>query len=213
MVCVSNSIFTQLRGKMAGMVFFTRRGRMYARKAASEVVNPQTPLQQLQRNRMSDVVAFYGIIRNTFLAAGWHEAARGKPYTGMNLFIRRNIGGFDGNGHVTDYARLHFATGPLPVCDCLKAVCDPPKRKIRLDWQNRTLLNSARMSDRLVAVVVDDEEEFTIFPPEQLQCSRSACTALITLPEAGSDLRWVYVFFTDKAGEVFSDDIACPLND
>lgn len=54
---------------------------------------------------MSDAVTFYGIIRNTFLVTGWREAAKGQPYSGMNLFIRRNIGGFDGYGQVTDYTR------------------------------------------------------------------------------------------------------------
>lgn len=213
MVCVNNSIFTRLRGKVGGMVFFTRWGRIYARKAASKIANPQTPLQQRQRNRMSDVVTFYGIIRTTFLAAGWREAARGKPYSGMNLFIQRNIGGFDGNGQITDYTRLHFAAGPLPLCDCLKAVYDAGERHVRLSWQNRTPLNPDRMSDRLVAVVVNCEGGFTVFSPPQLQCFRRECAALITLPESEYAARWIYVAFADEAGKLFSDDIACPLND
>ena len=100
MVRVKNNLFTRLQGKVDDVVFFTRWGRLYARKAAVKAARPQTPLQQLQRNRMSDAVTFYGIIRTTFLAAGWREAAREKPYSCMNLFIQRNIGGFDGNGQV-----------------------------------------------------------------------------------------------------------------
>lgn len=212
MVCVNNSIFTQLRGKLAGMVFFTRWGRTYARRAAAKTSKPQSLLQRLQCNRMSDVVLFYGIIRNTFLAAGWREASKGKTYSGMNLFIQRNIGGFDGYGQVTDYTRLHFVTGPLPVCDCPRAVYDAGERKIQLSWQNRTPLNPVRMDDRLALVVVNGAGGFTVFPPEQLQCSRRKCAALIVLSGSECTPRWVYVFFTDKMGKVFSDDIACPLD-
>ena len=176
MVCVNNGIFTQLRGKLAGMVFFTRWGRTYARKAASKASKSPTPLQRLQCNRMSDAVTFYGIIRNTFLVTGWREAAKGQPYSGMNLFIRRNIGGFDGYGQVTDYTRLHFATGPLPVCDCPRAVYDAGERKIQLSW-------------------------------------RRECAARIALSGSEGIPRWVYVAFTDRTGKIFSDDIACPLDD
>ena len=213
MVCVNNGIFTQLRGKLAGMVFFTRWGRTYARKAASKASKSPTPLQRLQCNRMSDAVTFYGIIRNTFLVTGWREAAKGQPYSGMNLLIRRNIGGFDGYGQVTDYTRLHFATGPLPVCDCPRAVYDAGERKIQLSWQNRTPLNPVRMDDRLFLVVVNEAGGFTVFSPEQLQYSRRECAARIALSGSEGIPRWVYVAFTDRTGKIFSDDIACPLDD
>jgi len=145
MVRVKNNLFTRLQGKVDDVVFFTRWGRLYARKAAVKTARPQTPLQQLQRNRMSDAVTFYGIIRTTFLAAGWREAAREKPYSCMNLFIQRNIGGFDGNGQVTDYSRLHFTAGPLPVCDAPEAVYDAGEGVVWLSWQNRPPLGRARL--------------------------------------------------------------------
>ncbi len=181
MVRVKNNLFTRLQGKVDDVVFFTRWGRLYARKAAVKTTRPQTPLQQLQRNRMSDAVTFYGIIRTTFLAAGWREAAREKPYSCMNLFIQRNIGGFDGNGQVTDYSRLHFTAGPLPVCDAPEAVYDAGEGVVWLSWQNRTPLGRARLDDRLVAVVVNGGGEFAVFAPPQLQCLRGEGIAVVPL--------------------------------
>lgn len=212
MVRVKNNLFTRLQGKVDDVVFFTRWGRLYARKAAVKTARPQTPLQQLQRNRMSDAVTFYGIIRTTFLAAGWREAAREKPYSCMNLFIQRNIGGFDGNGQVTDYSRLHFTAGPLPVCDAPEAVYDAGEGVVWLSWQNRTPLGRARLDDRLVAVVVNGGGEFAVFAPPQLQCLRGEGIAVVPLAAPENPPRWVYVAFVDEAGKTFSDDVACPLN-
>lgn len=213
MVRIKSSIFTCLTGKVDGIVFFSRWGRIYARRAVSGGSRPRTPLQQLQCNRMSDVMTFYGIVRTTFLGACWREAAKGKSCSGMNLFVRRNIGGFDGCGEVADYTRLHFTAGVLPVCDCLEAEYDAESRRVRLGWQNRTPLNGERLDDRLVVVVVvvSGEGEFTLFSPSQLQCRRRECAALIDLPVSGSLPRWVYVAFVDEGGTVFSDNVVCPL--
>lgn len=211
MVRIKSSVLTRLKGKVDGIVFFSRWGRLYARKAVSGGSPQRSPLQQLQSNRMSDVMTFYGIVRTTFLEAGWREAAKGKPCSGMNLFVGRNIGGFDGRGEVADYTRLHFTAGALPVCDCLEAEYDEEARRVRLGWHNRTPLARARMDDRLVAVVVNGEGEFTLFSPSQLQCRRRECAALIDLPSSESPPRWVYAAFVDEGGTVFSDNVVCPL--
>lgn len=211
MVRVKNNLFTRLQGKVDDVVFFTRWGRLYARKAAVKTDRPQTHLQRLQRNRMSDAMTFYGIIRTSFLAAGWREAAKGKPYSSMNLFIQRNIGGFDGYGQVTDYSRLHFTAGPLPVCDAPEAVYDAGEGAVWLIWRNHTPLSQARMDDRLVAVVVNGDGEFSVFAPPQLQCLRGEGIAVMPIAAPESPPRWVYAAFVDESGTVFSDNVVCPL--
>ena len=74
-------------------------------------------------------------------------------------------------------------------------------------------MNPVRMDDRLFLVVVNEAGGFTVFSPEQLQYSRRECAARIALSGSEGIPRWVYVAFTDRTGKIFSDDIACPLDD
>lgn len=212
MARIDNHIFTQLKGRIAGMVFFTRWGQTYVRKVAGKVSVSRTPLQQLQRSRMSSAVTLYGVIRPTILVTAWQEAARGKACSGYNLFIQKNIRVFDGQGCITDYTRLHFTAGCLPVCDCPVAVYDPQEQTVQLRWENRSPLSKMRMTDLLGMVVLYEDDGFILFTPAQLQCRRSECAARFSLPAAKHPPRWVYVFFTDTDEKIFSDDIACPLN-
>lgn len=211
MKCLGNNFFKALRGKMGNIVFFTRWGQIYARKLSDSKKNPQSELQQLQRRRMSVVVAFYRIVSATFLISAWREAAKGESFSGMNLFVKKNIMAFDSDGRATDYVRLHFAIGSLPVCDCLKASYDSSKEEVRLNWKNRARLSVLRMSDQMAAVVLYENDEFTVFAPH-IQSSRDGCVALLPLSKIENRPIWVYCFFVSVMGTLFSDDINLPLN-
>ena len=122
MAHIKNGLFTQVKGRLRDLIFFTRRGHTYARSRPKEMSNPNTPLQQLQRNRMRDVVAFYMVVRQSPLLVVWQRAGNEKGMSRMNLFVKLNIAAFDGNGRVTDYEKLHFSYGSLPQGDCFRAV-------------------------------------------------------------------------------------------
>ena len=84
-----------IKGRFHGVVFYNRKGRTYLRKAPGEY-KPATVWQKRQRNRLREVSVFYSIIRQTCLKQIWAKAAEGMSMSGMNLFVKMNIGAFSG---------------------------------------------------------------------------------------------------------------------
>ena len=75
------------RGKLGNMVLSTTKGRCIAREYNPSILNPKTPAQMAQRNRMKNVVAVYQTI-----AAGIDKAFinRDKRISVYNAFVKAN---------------------------------------------------------------------------------------------------------------------------
>lgn len=212
MVYIKNGLLAYARGRLRELVFFNRLGRTYARSRPQKVSNPRTPLQQQQRNRMRDVVAFYMVVKQSPLMGVWQRAGRGKGMSGINLFVKLNISAFSGNGRVTDYEKLHFSCGSLPQGDCFRVVYKVIDRAIDICWENGTLLNKERYADRLIAVVLFENDEFTVFADGEGDCRRQTGRACIHLPEGLSPPCRIYCFFAAADGKAYSGDVCCHLD-
>lgn len=57
MARIKNSMFKQLSGTLGDIIFYSRSGRIYARRRPQYIRDAKTPLQQQQRMRMRDVIA------------------------------------------------------------------------------------------------------------------------------------------------------------
>lgn len=211
MAHIKNGLFTQVKGRLRDLIFFTRRGHTYARSRPKEMSNPNTPLQQLQRNRMRDVVAFYMVVRQSPLLVVWQWAGNEKGMSRMNLFVKLNIAAFDGNGRVTDYEKLHFSYGSLPRGDCFRAVWQPSDGTIGISWDNVTLLNEKRYADRFMAVVLYEDDGFTVFTGRE-GCNRRDGRACLRLPEGRLPPVGVYCFFASSGCRAYSGDVYCRLD-
>ena len=211
MAHIKNGLFTQVKGRLRDLIFFTRRGHTYARSRPKEMSNPNTPLQQLQRNRMRDVVAFYMVVRQSPLLVVWQRAGNEKGMSRMNLFVKLNIAAFDGNGRVTDYEKLHFSYGSLPQGDCFRAVWQPLDGTIGISWDNVTLLNEKRYADRFMAVVLYEVDGFTVFTGRE-GCNGRDGRACLRLPEGRLPPVGVYCFFASSGCRAYSGDVYCRLD-
>lgn len=209
MVCFKNGLFAQIKGRLRGLVFYTRAGRTYARSRPGTVHNPKTPLQQQQRNRMRDVVAFYTVVKQSPLLSAWQQAGREKGMTGMNYFVKLNISAFSGDGGVTDYRKLHFCSGSLPQGDLYNVVYKVSERTVDIHWNNETLLNEVRYTDRFMAVVLYENDGFIVFADVGEDYRRKDCHACIHLPEDIPPPLRVYCFFAAANGKAYSDDVCC----
>lgn len=207
MVCIQNGLFSSVKGRLRGLVFFTRAGRAYVRSRPEKVRNPRTPLQQQQRDRMRDVVGFYNVMKQSVLIRVWRQEARRRGMLGINLFVKLNIGAFDGTGHVTDYRKLHFTCGTLPQGDCFRVVYQAAARTVDVRWENRALLNERHRADRFTAVVLFEDDGFMVCGGDGHK--REDCQARICLPEECPRPVRVYCFFVASGGKDCSADVCC----
>ena len=199
-----------IKGRFHGVVFYNRKGRTYLRKAPGEY-KPATVWQKRQRNRLREVSVFYSIIRQTCLKQIWAKAAEGMSMSGMNLFVKMNIGAFSGIDQWRDYEKLHFSYGNLPCADDLEAVCTPDKRKVVFTWDVRLPLKEERQSDKVMAVLVFENEEFRVFSSAELPYRRADKRAELVLEEGSPEPKYVYCFFMTENGREFSHDVCCKL--
>lgn len=75
-------------GSIDNITYSTIQGRTIARSKASFVHNPNTVLQQRQRNRMSDIVFLWRFIGKRFEKLWTRKAKYNSPY---NAFVSKNI--------------------------------------------------------------------------------------------------------------------------
>lgn len=209
MAVVNNGLNQEIKGRLGNVIFFTRFGRTYVRSRAQKVHDPSTPLQQQQRKRMNDVMAFYKVVRQSVLAGIWREAASGLHMSGMNLFVKLNIAAFSGDGRVTDYEKLHFSCGVLPCGDRFRVTWQPSGRLVKVDWENATLLNRDRYSDRFMAVMLFENDEFIVSHAENGGFRRKDCRAVLRLPEGRQTPLRVYCFFAAEDRRAYSDNVCC----
>ena len=210
MAIVNMNWMESLRGRISGLVFYKRCGQTYVRKAPTKK-GKLSFLQQLQQNRLQEVTAFYLVIRQNELHEIWKKAATDLPFTGMNLFVKENIGAFSGIDRIRDYEKLHFSWGDLPEGNYVEAACIEEGRKIAVRWDTQRPLNEERGDDRFMAVVVFENEEFAVFSPSKCFYQRSDGQAEIVLAAGSPRPMYVYCFFRAAGGEAYSKDVCCKL--
>lgn len=127
-------LIIDLRNKVADVVFSKWRGINYAR---SRVVpaNPQTAAQQSVRNSLARLVDFWQHL-TTGIKNAWDYLAKGKEYSGYNLFVghnrvteqnlqlidesldtglSQNLTVFDASSPVSGEIQISFSPSPVPA--------------------------------------------------------------------------------------------------
>lgn len=202
-----------VRGRLGNVIFYSRGGRTFARSRPLKVKDANTPLQQQQRNRLKDVTAFYQVVRQSPLNPVWRLAAAREGMTGINFFVKQNIAAFSGDGRVTDYEKLHFSWGCLPQGDCFRTVYRAGEEAVDVYWENATLLNERRYSDRLRVVMLFGNDEFIVFTGvEENGCRREDGCGRFSLPVGCPLPRKVYCFFAAADERAYSPDVCCHLD-
>lgn len=205
MAQIRNNLLSGLSGRVGNVVFYQCRGRTYVRRLPVSVSNPRTPLQLIQRHKIVAVQTFYKTLRDTIIPRIWKEAASQLNMSGYNLFMKCNLAAFDGQGSMADYAKVHFSSGRLPQADCL-SLAEAGRNEIMVKWKNVTPLNARRMTDRLMGVVVYEDESFDILLPEEIGAQRQDEQARIPIRAETPALLALYVFFADRDLQFFSKD-------
>ncbi|WP_278718741.1 DUF6266 family protein [Bacteroides caecimuris] len=212
MAHLDNTIFGKLKGKVGKVVYYTVNGVTYIRSQPEKIKNPRTPLQEQQRNRLRDAMIFYKTIHHTPLKTIWQTATYGQNITSANLFIKMNIAAFFGDGKVTDYSKLHFSCGNLPQSDRFQARYFPETEWVEVRWQTKGCMHNRRYEDRLMAVVMYEDDEFEIIADSLTAPSRREEVARLPVQTRHGSPRYVYCFFAAPDGRSYSNDICCSID-
>ncbi len=205
MAIIFSSSLQQLRGKIGNFIFYHAKGQLRMRSYGRPNSLCWTLEQKLQQNRLRTVVSFYRANLTTRLPEIWRIAARDMVMSGYNLFLRKNMPAFNAGYGVGDYAMLHISEGTLEFPQALQ-IAGYGNGKVRLTWKNPLPETSGNMSDRLHAVWLDGNGDFSLHIPALSDILRRDEQAVLSMPEAGNKDLHLYVYFSDSEEKQFSQD-------
>lgn len=112
MAIIKAGILSKVSGKVAGVVGSTWKGTNYLRERVKPS-NPNTALQQRQRNKMRSIVAFARPILGNVLATFVDPFC--KEFSGYNWFVKNNIAKIDPEtGLLTAAPAIAFGSADAP---------------------------------------------------------------------------------------------------
>ena len=197
------SIF-KIRGRVGNTIFTGRNGKYYARAVASSVKNPNTPKQQVVRNRFRVAVRFYQRMKETPLGGIWNLAGIRVKLTGFALFMSENLRMFDHLGRITDYDGLHLATGNRCGVCCLSAAMTGENR-VTLRWAGDIEDMYPDRDDQLMVVVLHEDRAFSPEVVEGLHVRRMEGTVTFELNRREGVPVHLYCFFVAPGNTAFSE--------
>lgn len=203
MAIMQTSFFPEVTDRWGDIIFYRVEKQIRIRRCPEKVKNVNSEAQQLQRNRMRTVMAFYRTNGETVLPVIWKEMARELVMSGYNLFVKKNIAVFDQNHKITDYKALYISDGYLELPLKLR-VSGSAEGRIEIRWKNLLPVISGRDNDHLMIAWLPDNGSFTL----RMICDSNFCrqneSAEFYLPELKYENLHIYCFFAATDRKRFS---------
>lgn len=204
MADIDSDFVRALSGKVGGVSIVERYGKKFARLLPVIYHDAQSEEQLYQRGKLQAVIALYQRVKDSPLPLVWRTAAIGLPRSGYNLFVKRNIHAFRGDGFVSDYSQLHFSEGTLQQVENLN-LTSASDNNFTLCWTCNPETASSSHTDRLILILV--EEDTTFFPRViETPACRADESFTFRLPDGVSLPSHLYCFFSNKDFHQFSND-------
>jgi len=173
MARLRSGILGNVRGKVSGVVGSQWKDKNYVREYVLPA-NPNTAAQQVQRDKMKDIVAFCKTLVGPVFNAYTDKFQ--KSMSGFNFFIKQSIAEFDGS---PTYANLKLTEGklfPVDKTDCVYITGTPV---LNIDWVG-ALGNNGAVTDKVFAAVHDTSTGFWYFPAAEV--ARSVQLIAVVVP-------------------------------
>ncbi|WP_394370980.1 DUF6266 family protein [Echinicola marina] len=157
----ADGIFSKLRGKIGGVVFYVVDGKTYVRQHNDEPkIGEPSPIQQLYRNKFSMASHFLRPMKIP-IEFGFQAFRKGMR-TGMNAamgYTTKNAfygGGIDPLQLLPD--KVKISLGPLTRAKNAQ-VSWADDEHVRFSWENNNGEGSARHSDKVMLVLYNAEDQ------------------------------------------------------
>lgn len=179
-------ILGNIRGKISGVVAGQWKNINYVREYVKPA-NPNTAAQQVQRGKMSDIVAFCKTLVGPVFNAYTDKFL--KSMSGFNFFIKQHIAEFDGT---PVYANLKLTEGKLFPIDKVDQVYITGTPVLSIDWTG-ALGNNGADTDKVFAAVNDTSTGLWYFPAAEVVRSAQAIEVVIPAGLTHTNLEcWVW---------------------
>lgn len=203
---IAQGILDGVSGKVGNVIGASWKGIDYLRIKPAHINNPNTKLQQEQRNRFRGITQFAKSILDPVIRPIWNPVA--VRMTGFNLFTQTNIDAFDKTGVIQDYSLLKMSKGSLPLPREFKITKDDDNpRTILINWDNASTKEDKKAldDDELNLIIMDEsdkENEIKLFLNVSTRSVSSI--SLDTEIAAGSKIS-IYPYFKAHEKSMYSD--------
>ena len=205
MARVQNTLIGKSSGSVGGATFSTWKGINVLKSKAIEVANPQTQLQQNQRNRMALLVALFRLISST-VNIGFSKLAIQK--SAYNAFVQANLlpANFTGTAPSMDldFTKILVSKGTIGNAENVAVAGTNASATVTLTWDESPLPVGGSLTDQAIAAVYNETKDVWGFNVAGT-ATRDDETISVTMPEASatSDDLLGYLFFRNPVtGEV-----------
>lgn len=182
MATIKTNIFGKISGKLDGYIFYVRNGKQCMRRKPQSCLQPLTPAQVAQQERIASLAVFYHAIKDAGLYVFWQRAADQLPQTGYNLLISQNSKIFDVEGRIPDFSKLMLTPDSLPLPYNISLQAGTEGEWI-LQWEDLRWGKKTKRDDRLMVVLMKDEESYNVKIVDIGEIHREDCRAVVRIPE------------------------------
>ena len=208
----------QLSGRIGNMIYYTRNGKTYARRAAIPGKKRKWETEGRHErnvaasNRFAVMQRMYSAFARKVSADIWRIAARAEGKMAANLFHSENFACIDGQGRMANPEAFRFTEGELTLPPGLRVRrAEPPASGEPADegwwevaWEAEEEWSLAAATDRLMAGVLYATDPLTPCPAAETSGRRGDGHGRFRLdPEAGLPAH-VYLYFAREDGTAYS---------
>lgn len=205
MARVQNTLIGKSSGSVGGATFSTWKGINVLKSKATVVANPQTQLQQDQRNRMTLLVAMFRAVSGA-LNIGYSKLAN--EMSAYNAFIKANLlpanfGGAAPSMSLT-YANLLTAKGTMGTTPITAVTGTNASANVPVTWNQALTPIGSSVDDIAVAAVYNATQDVWGYVASAAR-STGTTTVVMPSPSATSDVLHGYLFFRNPVTTEVSD--------
>lgn len=205
MARVQNTLIGKSSGSVGGATFSTWKGINVLKSKAVVVANPQTQLQQNQRNRMSLLVAMFRGVAGA-LNIGFSKLAT--EMSAYNAFVQANLlqANFSGSAPTMSlvYANLLTAKGTMGVTPITAVTGTNASANVAVTWDNGLEPLGSSVNDIAIAAVYNETQDVWGYVASAAR-STGTTTVIMPAPVATADVLHGYLFFRNPDTSEVSD--------
>lgn len=207
MARVQNTLIGKSSGSVGGATFSTWKGINVLKSKAIVVKNPQTQLQQNQRNRMTLLVAMFRGVA-AVLNIGFSKMATGM--SAYNAFVRANLleTNFTGSAPTMAliYANLLTGKGTMGETPILAVTGTNASANVPITWDGTLEPTGYSVGDIAVAAVYNETQDVWGYADTALRPTGTT-TVIMPAQVQTADVLHAYLFFRNPVtGEVSDSD-------
>lgn len=194
-------------GKIGNVVFVTMRDKSYVRSAPNRQKGNWTVLQNMYRQRLSNIARLWRSIPTGLLQQSWNQVSNER--NGYASFVKANMPALEIDGSLIDPTLLTVTEGKLPSLQHLKAERPAPSSNlIHVSWQNDPHLKKERATDALMALTFVQDHFSPLTDTGLQRADQSGTFPLPPMPPATEGPVTLFLFMSSNDSKQVSKSVS-----